>query len=318
MDAADYIRVKQKKIVTWVIVIVALAIILRLSLYSIDQTEEGVVVRFGAYLTTTDPGLHAKIPFIDHVHKVRTGLIQTLSFGTGSPKIQTAYTVSDKNNPVGEMLTGDLNIAEVQWIMQYKIQDPAAWLWNVYDPLKALSDISRSVVNQLIGDRPIMAVINQDREAIDRISTDKIQKIADSYNMGVQITGVKLQNIVPPAGDVQKAFEDVIKAVQDKERLINEGEEAYNAEIPKAEGQAQQQIEIAKGYAIARVNNAKGDTARFNAVLKEYRRSPQVTRERLYIEGVEGFLKKNNPQIIGKNVSNFLPIQNVTQGGVKK
>ena len=299
-----------------IIIVIALSILS--GVYVVDQTEEAVVLTLGKYSRTTGPGLQYKLPLgIERVYKVPTKVIQTMQFGfrTDSAGIQTIYSQKDFSNE-SVMLTGDLNIVDVSWIIQYRIVDPNAWLFNVNNKEKTIRDISQSAVNQLVGDRAILNVIGSERTNIEDESIQMIQKILNNYGLGIQLTTVKLQNIVPPEGEVQDAFEDVNKAIQDMNRLINEGKEAYNTEIPKATGQKQQIIQIAEGYATERVNRANGDTARFAAVLEEYKKSPSVTRDRLYYEMIEEvFGQKGTVDILDKNLENFLPFKSVGQAG---
>ena len=174
---------------------------------------------------------------------------------------------------------------------------------------KTIRDISQSVLNRLVGDRLILGVIGPDRQSIQDNAVEMMNSIFNQYNLGIEVTQVQLQNIVPPAG-VQDAFEDVNKAIQDMNRLINEGKEAYNSEIPKAKGQADQMLEIAQGYSTERVNKAKGDVARFVSVLDEYRKSPDVTRKRLYYEMVdEVFSGSKDVELIDKSFTNMIPLK---------
>lgn len=295
----------------------AVAVILGTSFIIVDQTERAVITTFGKYSATKGPGLHYKLPFgIQKAQLVKTEVIQTESFGFRTIKAgQPTQYSAEKFPQESTMLTGDLNIVDVEWIIQYRIVDPKAWLFNVSDRHKTIRDISQSVLNLLVGDRLILGVIGPERQVIQESAVSMMNDIFDSYGIGIEVTQVQLQNIVPPAG-VQEAFEDVNKAIQDMNRLINEGKEAYNAEIPKARGQADQQIEVAQGYATERVNVARGDVARFDAVLAEYRKSPDVTRRRLYLEMVdEVFKDAGNLELIDKNFQNFLPIKNLGAAG---
>ncbi|QEN07041.1 FtsH protease activity modulator HflK [Oceanispirochaeta crateris] len=302
----------------WTILIVVIAAFSIMSgVYVVDQTEEAVVLTLGHYTRTTGAGLQYKIPLgIERVYKVPTKVIQTMQFGfrTDAAGANSVYSQKDYSNE-SLMLTGDLNIVDVSWIIQYRIVDPEAWLFNVNNKEKTIRDVSQSVVNQLVGDRAILNVIGAERTNIEDQSALMLQEIMDDYGMGIQVTTVKLQNIVPPVGEVQDAFEDVNKAIQDMNRLINEGKEAYNKEIPKATGQAQQLIQIAEGYATERVNEATGDTARFAAVLTEYEKNPSITRDRLYYEMIEEVFGLGTPvDIVDKNLKNFVPFKAV--GGV--
>ena len=168
-----------------------------------------------------------------------------------------------------------------------------------------------SDLNTLVGDRAILAVMGSERTNIETLALDMMNENFNQLGLGISVIAVKLQNIVPPSG-VQDAFEDVNKATQDMNRFINEGKEAYNAEIPKAQGEADRQIQVAEGYAAERVNMAKGDVARFNAVYEEYRRSPKVTRERIYLETMdEIFSSEKKPDLIDSELDNMLPIKNL-------
>ncbi|MHB0897923.1 MAG: FtsH protease activity modulator HflK, partial [Spirochaetales bacterium] len=273
-----------------VIALVALAAIIFLStsFIIVDQTESAVITTLGKYTKTLGAGLHYKLPFgLQKAYIVKTKVIQTETFGFRTIKSGVVTQYSEEKYPdESTMLTGDLNIVDVEWIIQYKINDPKAWLFNVSDKQKTIRDISQSVLNRLVGDRLILGVIGPDRQNIQDNAVQMMNSIFSQYALGIEVTQVQLQNIVPPAG-VQDAFEDVNKAIQDMNRLINEGKEAYNSEIPKAKGQADQMLEIAQGYSTERVNKAKGDVARFISVLDEYRKSPDVTRKRLYYEMVD-------------------------------
>jgi membrane protease subunit HflK len=212
------------------------------------------------------------------------------------------------------MLTGDLNIIDIEWIIQYRIVDPKAWLFNVQERERTIRDVSRSVINMLVGDRAIMDIMSPERTAIEILGMDLMNETFTLYGLGINVIAVKLQNVDPPAG-VQQAFDDVNMAIQDMNRLINEGQQVYNEEIPRARGEAERTISIAQGYAAERVNMARGNTARFLSVLEEYRRAPEVTRQRLYYEAVEEiFSNQENITLIDRNLRNFLPMMNV--GGV--
>ncbi len=298
-------------IILIIVLAVAVIAVLSTSFIIVDQTESAVITTFGKYSKTVGAGLHYKLPFgIQKSYIVPTKVIQTETFGFRTLKtgFQTQYS-EQKYPDESTMLTGDLNIVDVEWIIQYRIDDPQAWLFNVLDKQKTIRDISQSVMNRLVGDRLILGVIGSDRQTIQDNAVVTMNEIFDQYKLGIKVTQVQLQNIVPPAG-VQDAFEDVNKAIQDMNRLINEGKEAYNAEIPKAKGQADQLVEIAQGYATERVNKAKGDVARFDSVLTEYRKSPDITRKRLYFEMVDEILVGNSDvELIDKTLENVIPLK---------
>lgn len=305
------VSIRPRTVLIVVIAVVAI-ILLFSSFFVVNQTEQSVVLQFGKFTRIVGPGLHFKIPFgIQRNYNVPTQVVHTLSFGyrTERPGITTVYSPGDYPQE-SVMLTGDLNIISVEWVVQYRIDDPRAWLFNVANREKTIRDISQSVVNQLVGDRAILGVLGPERVSIESESQQMMNAIFTSYDFGIRVTTVKLQNIVPPKGDVQNAFEDVNKAVQDMNRFINEGKEQYNTEIPKAQGQAKQVVQQAEGYATERVNRADGDVSRFNSVLTEYEKNRTVTRDRLYIEMVESvFGKAEGTDLIDKNLENFIPLK---------
>jgi membrane protease subunit HflK len=294
-------------------------ILLTTSVYFVDQAEEAVVTRFGKYLATKGPGPQFKLPFgIDRNYTVNVKAVLTEQFGFRTVKSGISSTYSG-NSGESTMLTGDLNIVDVEWIIQYRITDPKAWSFNVAERERTIRDVSRSVINMLVGDRAIMDIMSPARSAIEIAAMELMNETFKSYALGISVIAVKLQNIVAPAG-VQEAFEDVNKAIQDMNRLINEGQQVYNEEIPKARGEAERLVQIAQGYASERVNRANGDVARFNAVYDEYRRAPEITRQRLYYEMVEEVFKDDDGMvIIDRNLKNFLPMMNLgaaaAQGG---
>lgn len=304
-------RLTPKAIIILVVVILVLITAFS-SFFVVDQRELAVVLLFGRYNRTAEPGLHFKLPFgIEKNHNVPTQVVLKHEFGyrTDRPGITTLRAIQDFPGE-SVMLTGDLNIVDVEWIIQYRIHDAFNWLFKVQDKEKTIRDISQSVVNQLVGDRAIFDVIGAERANIEVQAQDLMNELFDKYELGIRVTTVKLQNIVPPAGPVQEAFEDVNKAIQDRNRLLNEGQEAYNQAIPRAKGEAEQLVQEAEGYAIQRVNKAEGDVARFSRVLSEYNRNPGVTRTRLYYEMFEEVFKDaENVDLIDKNLQNFIPFK---------
>ncbi|MDR2942744.1 MAG: FtsH protease activity modulator HflK [Treponema sp.] len=299
---------------------ILLLILLFTSVFIVDQAEEAVITRLGKYHVTKGPGLQIKLPFgIDRNYTVNVKAVQTAQFGftTVRSGINSAYATGKTKEAT--MLTGDLNIVEIEWIIQYRITDSKAWVFNVMERERTISDVSRSVINMLVGDRAIMDIMSPERSAIEVAGADLMNETFKSYGLGIYVIAVKLQNIDPPAGSVQQAFDDVNKAIQDMNRLINEGMQVYNEEIPKARGEAERMVSIAQGYASERVNKSKGDVARFNSVYNEYRRAPEVTKQRLYYEMIEEvFGGEKDITIIDRNLKNFLPMLNVggkTAGG---
>lgn len=305
-----------------IVLLIAIAVfaVFSTSFFVVDQTEQAVVTRFGKYSKTVGPGLQYKLPFgIEQSYNVETQVVQTMSFGYRAETAGNGYGKSTMYSYSGyasesTMLTGDLNIVDIQWIVQYKIEDPYKWLFSVNHPEQTISDISRSVINQLVGDLPILSIMTSERTSIEVEAQKKMQEVLSSYDIGVKIVTVKLQDIVPPAGDVQDAFEDVNKAIQDMNKYINQGRENYNSVIPAAQGEASKLIQEAEGYASERVNAAKGDVARFESVKAEYEKSPEITGKRLYIETMESVLSSGDGKltVIDRNLDGFLPVANLT------
>lgn len=302
-------------------IIAAIVVILVLSAafssyFVVDQKELSVVLLFGRFNRTAEPGLHFKLPFgIERNYNVPTQVVLKEEFGfrTDLPGINSVR--SPRDFP-GEsiMLTGDLNIVDVEWIIQYRIHDAYKWLFKIQEKGRTIRDISQSVINQLVGDRAIFDVIGAERANIETQGQEMMNALFDKYELGIRVTTVKLLNIVPPVGAVQTAFEDVNKAIQDRNRLINEGQEAYNQAIPKSKGQAEQIKQEAEGYAVERVNRAEGDVARYLNVLAEYNRSPGVTRTRLYYEMFEAvFADADDVDLIDKSLRNFIPFKALTE-----
>lgn len=313
---------KKKKITPFGIIFTLIAIIFIglfvTSFFVVDETEQAVITRFGKYYKTLGPGLQLKLPFgIDKCYTVPTKIIQTEQFGFKTLKEGQNSKYLNNITKESTMLTGDLNIVDVEWSIQYRIKDPVAWLFNVKETKQTIRDISQSVINTLVGDRAILDVMTSERSAIQDAAVALMNENFNTLGLGIEVNTVQLQNVVPPSG-VQDAFEDVNKAEQDKNRLINEGKEVYNTEIPKTQGEADQQVLIAQGYATERINKAKGDVARFNAVYEEYKKSSGITRERLYLETMETiFNSQNKNTLIDKNIENMLPIKDIsnTKGG---
>ncbi|MCR4733581.1 MAG: FtsH protease activity modulator HflK [Treponema sp.] len=296
----------------WLIILAGLVFAGFSSFYTVDETEQAVVTRFGKYTKTVGAGLHTKLPFgIDKNFNVPVKVVQTEQFGFKTIKAGRNNEYKNNISSESEMLTGDLNIVDVEWIIQYRIVDPKQWLFGVQERQQTIRDISRSAINTLVGDRAILDVMGSERSNIENLALQMMNENFKQLGLGISVNAVKLQNIVPPSG-VQDAFEDVNKAIQDMNRFINEGKEAYNTEIPKARGDADKELQVAEGYAAERVNRAKGDVARFNSVYEEYRKSPRVTRERLYLEAMEEiFESQEKPVLIDGKLENLLPLKNL-------
>ncbi|MEL3906680.1 MAG: FtsH protease activity modulator HflK [Treponema sp.] len=295
----------------------AAVIILSVSSFKvIATTDNGVVTRFGKYNRTLQPGLQFIIPFIETVYHIPVTTVQKEEFGfrTTIASDRSQY----RNNILSEssMLTGDLNIINVEWTVQYRIVDPKAWLFNVEagERINTVRDVSGAAINSLIGDRAILDIMGAERDSIQFSAKEIMNEKYKQLGLGISVSSVQLQNVIPPE-EVQQAFEDVNIAIQDMNRMINEGKEAYNKEIPKAKGEADRMIQEARGYAAERVNKAEGDTARFNAVYAEYSKAPDITKRRLYLETLDTIFSNTDKVLfIDKNLKNFLPLKDLTGG----
>ncbi|MGF1573399.1 MAG: FtsH protease activity modulator HflK [Sumerlaeia bacterium] len=262
------------------------------SFYTVQPEERGIVLRFGKLLSIADPGLHFKVPFgVDRVELVdapQRVLKEEFGFRTLQAGENTQYSNADFADE-SIMLTGDLNVIEVTWVVQFSIDDPEKYVFNIRDPKRALRDVSEAVMRRIVANRLGSDVLTRGRVEIALQARDEIQDILNSYESGIKIGTVELQDVVPPE-NVRTAFNEVNIARQERERMINEAEKRRNQRIPRVEGEAKQTIAEAKGYAAERINRAKGETVRFNALLAEYDKFPDVTRERLYLEMIDEVL----------------------------
>ncbi|MFA5411149.1 MAG: FtsH protease activity modulator HflK [Candidatus Omnitrophota bacterium] len=295
------------------IAVIFLLIGLKGVIYSVGPDEVGVIQRFGKYIGLSSPGLHAKIPFgVDRVTTIKVEKIFKEEFGTRTlqPGVRTKYS-SGQYTEESLMLTGDLNILDVRWILQFKIKDPVKLLFNTRHPLDNLRDISEVVMRRFVGDYSVDEVLTTKREEIDDLAQQAMQEILDSYQTGFQIVTVKLLDVNPP-DKVKPAFNEVNEAKQEKEKVINQAWEAYNKVIPKARGEAEKTIREAEGYALDKVNRANGEAERFLATLAEYKKAPEITRKRLYLETLMSVLPKAKEKyIIDPRQSSILPLLNL-------
>jgi modulator of FtsH protease HflK len=277
--------------------------------FQIDPEEVGVITRFGKYVKKVEPGLNMKIPFIEQVYKVPVERQQKLEFGFRTVKagINTQYTRSGTKDE-SLMLTGDLNLADVEWVVQYRINDAYNYLFKVRDPENSLRDVSEAALRQIVGDRTVNEVLTVGRTEIATNMVELMNQICKEYSLGIKVDQVVLQDVNPPE-PVKAAFNAVNQAQQEKETLINQAKSEYNKVIPKASGQAKETIQKAEGFATERVNNALGEVARFNAIYKEYVKAPEVTRRRIYLETMGSVLPKlGNKIIIDEQGNNVLPL----------
>ena len=284
------------------------------SFFTIAPGERGVVLRFGAFAKLASPGLNFKIPLMDEVVKVDVEMVRKEEFGfrTATPGQRTVYA-TEGYDAESLMLTADKNVIDVEWIVQYKVQDPVNFIFKVGDVPTAVRDVAEATMRRIIGNMDFDYVLSN-REILAGSAAREMQKVLDGYQSGVNIVTVQLQDVNPPE-PVKPAFNEVNEADQDMKRLVNEAEEAYNKVIPKARGQAKEILEESHGYAAERVNEAKGDTARFLAVLKEYKQAPEVTRQRLYLETMQDVLPNlQQIHVIDEAQRGILPLLDLNSG----
>ena len=300
-----------KKYYKSAIVVILILIVAFGSFFQVGTEEEGVVTRFGKQVRTVKPGLKMKIPFIEKVYKVPVERQKKQEFGfrTEQAGVRTQYSrTGSVTEDEAIMLTGDLNLANVQWVVQYRVSDPYNYLFKVRNPDNTLRDLSEAVTRQIVGDRTVNEVLTVGRAAIASEVKVQLQTMTREYSLGVEIAQVVLQDINPPES-VKQAFNAVNEAQQERETLINEAKSAYNKVIPRARGQAQETIQKAEGYATQRVNNAQGEVARFNALYAEYIRAPEVTKKRIYLETLQDILPKLGDKIItSEGGNNMIPL----------
>jgi modulator of FtsH protease HflK len=303
------------------ILIVLLGLGIWTTLYTVPSDSVAVVQRFGKYLKEVPPGLHFKLPLgidIATPVPVKRQLKQEFGFTTpgGSDPYQSPRASGGGRET--QMVTGDLNAALVEWVVQYRIADPFKFLFEVREPRETLRYVSESVMREVVGDRTVDEVITIGRQEIETEALVKMQALSSKYVMGISIDQVQLKNINPPK-PVQESFNEVNQAQQEKEKLINEARRDYNKVIPLAEGEKDQRIREADGYRLKRINEAEGDAARFTALFTEYKRAPEVTRRRIYIETMQEVMPNIREKIIvDETTSNILPLLNLnTQQGDK-
>jgi modulator of FtsH protease HflK len=297
----------------WIALAIVLLGLIRTSFYTVQAESEAVVLRFGKFLKTVEPGLHFKLPFgIDEVSVLPTRRQLKLEFGFVTPGFTNPDQEPREAAEEKSMVTGDLNAALVEWVVQYRIDDPKQFLFDVRNPGQTLRDLSEAAMREVIGDRTVDEVITIGRQDIEIAALAKMQEMSKRYMLGVRVDQVQLKNVNPPA-EVQASFNEVNKAQQDRENMINIANGDYNEAVPKARGQADQNIRGAEGYQFKRVNEAQGDVASFNAMLEQYTKAPEITRTRLYLETMGEVLPQTGPKIIiDDSMKNMLPILPLT------
>lgn len=298
----------------WGVLGVFVLVLLVSSFYQVEPEEVGVVQRFGAYVRQTPPGLHLKLPFgVERVTKVpvQRQLKEEFGFRTTRAGVRTDYG-ADTEIDVAHMLTGDLNAAVVEWVVQYRVVDPVKYLFRVRNVRDTLRDISEAVMRRVVGDRTVNEVLTVGRQEITVLAQEEMQTLCDQYETGLRVDQVVLQDVNPPDA-VKDSFNEVNRAQQEREQLINQAQGQYNRVIPRAAGEAQKTIETAEGYAIRRVNRATGEAARFTALLAEYERAPEVTRRRLYLETMAEILPQAGRKlVVDEAIQGVLPLMDLT------
>jgi len=298
----------------WIIPVALLLIGALTTYYTVPSDSVGVLTRFGAYSSTQEPGLHFKFPFgIDEVAIVPVQRQLKLEFGFVSRDWTNPDQTPEDPEQERSMVTGDLNAALIEWVVQYRISDPKLFLFHVRDPGWTLRDLSEAVMREVVGDRTVDEVITIGRQEIETVSLELLRKAATNYQLGVTIDQLQLKNVNPPV-PVQASFNEVNKAQQDRESMINVANGDYNKAVPRARGQAQQKISEAEGYRKKRVNEALGDVAGFQPILEQYLKAPVVTRTRLYLETMKDVLPGlADTWIVDSKVTQLLPM--VQAGG---
>jgi len=279
---------------------------------TIPANSVGVKTRFGAYHDLVNPGLTYAIPYVDEIQIVPTQRLLKLEFGFTSPNATNIYQGDRESEETETMITGDLNTALVPWVVQYRITDPKLYLFGAREPEQTLRDLSESVMREVIGDRTVDEVLTIGRHDIETSTLKRLADLCSQYGLGIQIQQVQLATVRPPPV-VQAAFNEVNQAQQEKQTAINQAWAVYNDAVPNARGQAKEREKQAEAYAFRRVNEARGQAEKFSLLLAEYRKAPEITRRRLYLEAMQAILPGLQKKIIIddslKNIFQTLPLQ---------
>jgi membrane protease subunit HflK len=301
------------------IILGALAIVVAFSsFFTVNPEEVGMVMRFGEFTRTAQPGLNFKAPFVEEVRLVpiQRQLKHEFGYRTTSTGVRSNYQKEGYRDE-SLMLTGDLNLADVEWVVQYRVTDPYNFLFKIRNPEQTLRDMSEAAMRQIVGDRTVNEVLTVGRAEVTMEAQKLIQALADEYESGMQIEQVVLQDINPP-DPVKASFNDVNEAQQEKETLINQAKSEYNKVVPRAKGEAQETIQRAEGYAVKRINRAEGEASRFNQLYREYVKAPEVTKRRIYLETLENVLPEiGNKIVTDQNGNSVLPLLQMQMDGVK-
>jgi membrane protease subunit HflK len=296
------------------VALIAIVLLLLLtSWFQVGPESVGVVLRLGAYNREVPPGLHFKLPLgIEKVYIVETQRQQKEEFGfrTVQAGVNTRYSPGSFESE-SLMLTGDLNVAVVEWTVQYRIVEPYKFLFRVRDVRDTFRYMSQAVMREMVGDRTINEVLTVGRTELALAVEQRLQDLCDQYESGIRVEQVILQDVTPP-DEVKPSFNEVNQAQQQKETLINEARAEYNRAVPQARGVALQAIQQAEGYATDRVNRSRGDAERFKAIYAEYRKAPEVTRQRIYLETLQQVLPRvGRKLIVDKDAGSVIPLLNL-------
>lgn len=312
-NARDFLQDLSRK-VRWIVLGVFGFLVLYTSYYQVEPDEVGVVVLFGQYARTSEPGPHFKWPLgIERVQKVpvQRQLKEEFGFRTTRVDVRTEYERTEDAHAEAVMLTGDLNVANVEWIVQYKIRDPYKFVFRVRNVIQTFRDITEASMREVVGDHSVTEVLTVGREEIQSKVKDHLQKLANRYETGIEVLQLVLQDVNPPE-PVRESFNEVNQSIQEKERAINQAWARYNQVIPEARGKAEQELQSAEGYATERINRSKGDVQKFLAVEHEYAKSPRVTQTRLYLETMGAVLPKARRRVLlDANLKGILPLLGV-------
>ncbi len=307
---------KKSQILAFLAVIAGLVIFFT-SWFQVEANSEGVILRLGKFNRMVGPGLHLKIPFgVESVTLVPSQRQLKEEFGFRTLRARSRNQFSQQQFlKESLMLTGDLNVAEVEWSVQYRISDPFKFLFRVRNVRDTFRDITEAVMREVVGDRTVNEVLTVGRTELAQAVESELQRLCTQYETGIAVEQVILQDVAPPDA-VKPSFNEVNQAQQEREKLINEARGQYNMEVPRARGQADQEIRQAEGYAIDRVNRARGEASRFEQLHDEYRKAPSVTRQRIYIETLSQVLPKvGRKLIIDENTRNLVPLLQLGKGG---
>lgn len=283
--------------------------------YQIPAESEGVKLRFGRLVEEgIQPGLHFKLPLgIDRLEiaPVKRQLKMEFGFRTQGATNEYQSGAPTEDEPVKSMVTGDLNSAHVEWVVQYRITNLADYLFKVRESAETLRDVSESVMREIVGDRTVDEVLTVGRQEIENQALKSMNAISKQYELGLSIELVQLKGVNPPPA-VRASFDEVNRAQQEGEKFINVARGEYNKAVPRAKGEADQKLSEAEGEALKRINEATGDAGRFKAVFSEYSKAPAVTRQRLYMETMADILPRLGGKVIldesAANVLPFLPL----------